>query len=75
LEALKIVENSDIKMDDLANQNPLHQDRVVVIIVLKRYIVQLFIAQGQLRISEPCMGCETVVNNKYKIFSGKFIFY
>jgi hypothetical protein len=61
-------------MDDLASQNPEHQDPVVVIIVLKRYVLQLFIAQGLLRISEPCTGCETVVNNKYKIFSGKFIF-
>jgi len=62
-------------MDDLEGQNPQHQDPVVVIIVLKWCIVRPFIAQGHLRISEPCMCCEPVVNNKHKIFSGKFIVY
>jgi hypothetical protein len=62
-------------MDDLASQNPQHQDPVIVIIVLKQCVLQLFIAQGHLRISEPCMYCEPVVNNKHKILSGKFIVY
>jgi len=61
-------------MDDLEGQNLQHQDPIVVIIVLKQCVVQPYIAQGHLRISEPCMGYEPVVNNKHQIFSGKFIF-
>jgi hypothetical protein len=75
MEYLKRVENSDVKMDDLEGQNPQHQDPVVVIIVLKRWVVRPLIAQGYLKISEPCMDCEPFVNNKHQIFSGKFIFY
>jgi hypothetical protein len=60
-------------MDDIEGQNLQHQDPIVII-VLKQCVVRLFIAQGHLRISEPCMDCEPVVKNRHQIFSGKFIF-
>jgi hypothetical protein len=61
-------------MDVLEGQNPQHQDPFVVIIVLKWCVVQPFIALGHQRISEPCMGCEPVVNNKHQIFFREIYF-
>lgn len=61
-------------MDDLEGQNSQHQDPILVIIVLKRCVMWPFIAQGHLRISEPCMDCEPVVNNKYKNFFKEIYF-